>query len=168
TCLWERRVGSDCRVRWRARRRDQNSSCKVPGNATAPGPGRSATASGPALNVGPTQNTLTSVAACGLPSTKGPASSPVSLMSVVVPEPKAPPVRCTQLSKGSVQSVFNTQRLGTPGMGLEGQGPAGSPSKQRLAVPVTSRQKPQKTCAPDLPVVLLDVPVVSTSSSVNA
>ena len=62
----------------------------MPGRLVAPGPGMSATTSTVPLLVAGMQKTVASLAACGMPSVRSPASMPVSVMHRVSGWPKAP------------------------------------------------------------------------------
>src|SRR6185369_13433461 len=76
----------------------------VPGNATAPGPGRSPAASTVASNVGRMLNTLTSVAA---PEPLARLEElPIAMMVRFAPPlgPKAPLLRCSQLSNSPLHA----------------------------------------------------------------
>src|SRR5947207_13356520 len=62
----------------------------MPGRLVAPGPGRSNTRFTVPLLVAGMQKTVASLAACGMPSVRSPASMPVSVMHRVSVWPKAP------------------------------------------------------------------------------
>ena len=75
----------------------------VTGNATPPGPGRSAdeSTSPPAAKVGGMQKTLASVPEPEPPVAMAPAGLPFSVMVCADPFPNAPEVRCRQVSQSA-------------------------------------------------------------------
>jgi hypothetical protein len=107
------------------------------------------------------QETLASTAMCGASSSRHSAADPVTVIRVAAAMPKAPGLRCSQLSYGGVQSASSLHGMAAPqpvveplagrqvgwateSGQLEMRPASGSPSKQWVPSTRTSRQKPQK------------------------
>src|SRR6185369_14419878 len=113
--------------------------CAVPGIATAPGPGRSPAASTVASKVGRMEKTLTSLAAAGPPMML--AALPMAVTVLLLPPagPKAPLLRCSQVSKTPLQAAPTAAPFSQHRWAVAGVVPSKAP------VPSVSRQKPVKS-----------------------
>src|SRR6185369_15375440 len=113
--------------------------CAVPGIATAPGPGRSPAASTVGSKVGRMEKTLTSLAAAGPPTMLAELPMAVTVLLLPPAGPKAPLLRCSQLSNVPLQAGPTAMPFSQQSCAVAGVVPWKAP------VLSASRQKPEKT-----------------------